>query len=79
MCPSSTLFPFYFGVSLFNLDIRKEGTLIIMGLLGNLVFKKMHITPVDRGEGDFWTCASISIPNMSHESAMGTFIVRGLG
>ena len=29
-------FPLYFGVSLLKLNIREHGTLIIMGLLGNL-------------------------------------------
>ena len=36
--PSGTLFLFYFGVSLLKLNIRKKGTLIIQGLLGNLAF-----------------------------------------
>ena len=35
--PSSALLPFYFGVSLLKLNSRKKGTLIISGLLGNLV------------------------------------------
>ena len=34
--PSSTLLPFYFGVSSLKLNSRKKGTLIIHGLLGNL-------------------------------------------
>ena len=34
--PSSTLFPVYCGVSLLNLNMRKKGTLVIAGLLGNL-------------------------------------------
>ena len=29
-------FPFYFGVSLFKLNTRKKGTLILKGLLGKL-------------------------------------------
>ena len=33
--PSSTLFPF-FGVSLLKLNLRKQGTLIVKGLLENL-------------------------------------------
>ena len=36
--PSSTLLPFFsLGVSLLKPSIRKKGTLIIKGLLGNLV------------------------------------------
>ena len=36
---SSTLFPFlFFWVSLLKLDIRKKGTLCIMGLLGVQVY-----------------------------------------
>ena len=34
--PEVPFFPFQFGVSLLKLNIRKKGTLIIMGLLGNL-------------------------------------------
>ena len=35
--PAVPFFPFYFGVSLFNLNIREKGTIIIMmWLLGNL-------------------------------------------
>ena len=34
--PVVPFFPFYFGVSLLELNSRKEGTLIIHGLLGNL-------------------------------------------
>ena len=34
--PGSTFFPFYFGISLLKLNIRKKGTLVIEGLLGNL-------------------------------------------
>ena len=33
---SSTLSPFYFGVSLLKLKSREKGTLLINGLLGNL-------------------------------------------
>ena len=35
--PVVPLFPFYLGVSLGELNIRKKGTLIIQGSLGNLV------------------------------------------
>ena len=35
--PVVPLFPFYFGASLLKLSSWKKGTLIIMGLLGNLV------------------------------------------
>ena len=35
--PVVPFFPFYLGVSLLKLNSRKKGTLIIMGLLGNLV------------------------------------------
>ena len=37
-CPSSTLLPFYFGVPVLKPNIKKKGTLIIKGLLGNLEF-----------------------------------------
>ena len=42
--PSSTLLPFYFGVSLLKLNSRTKGTLIINGLLGNLVGASSRIT-----------------------------------
>ena len=35
--PSSTLLPFFWGVPLLKPNSRKKGTLIIKGLLGNLV------------------------------------------
>ena len=35
--PSSTLLPFFLGVPLLKPNSRKKGTLIIKGLLGNLV------------------------------------------
>ena len=35
--PSSTLLPFFFWVRLLTPNSRKKGTLIIKGLLGNLV------------------------------------------
>ena len=35
------LFPFCFGVSSVKLNIRKKGTLIIKGLVGNLVICKV--------------------------------------
>ena len=41
-CPSSTLLPFFFWVPLLKPNSRKKGTLIIKGLLGNLV---RHATP----------------------------------
>ena len=34
--PSSTLFPFYLGVSLLKLNSKKKGSLMFKGLLGNL-------------------------------------------
>ena len=34
--PVVGFYPFYFGVSLLKLNSRKKGTLVIMGLLGNL-------------------------------------------
>ena len=37
--PSSTLFPFLFGVSLLKLNIRNEAALIVMGSLRNLVLQ----------------------------------------
>ena len=36
-CPSSTLLPFFFWGSLIKPNSKKKGTLIIKGLLGNLV------------------------------------------
>ena len=36
-CPNSTLLPFFFWVPLLKPNSRKKGTLIIKGLLGNLV------------------------------------------
>ena len=36
--------PFYLGVSLLKLNIGKKGTLIINGLLGNLVRKFNEVT-----------------------------------
>ena len=35
--------PFYFGVSLLKLNSRKKGTLIINGLLGNLVIEGIWV------------------------------------
>ena len=37
--------PFYLGVSLLKLNSRKKGTLIIKGLLGNLVMYCILCTP----------------------------------
>ena len=37
---SSTLLPFFFWVPLLKPNSRKKGTLIIKGLLGNLVVKE---------------------------------------
>ena len=38
--PTVPFCPFYFGVFLLKLNSKKKGTLIINGLLGNLVFRK---------------------------------------
>ena len=38
--PSSTLLPFFWGVPLLKPNSRKKGTLIIKGLLGNLVYTR---------------------------------------
>ena len=35
--------PFYLGVSLLKLNSRKKGTLIVKGLLGNLVMKRCYL------------------------------------
>ena len=37
--------PVYLGVSLLKLNSRKKGTLVIKGLLGNLVNPKPHLVP----------------------------------
>ena len=42
--PVVPFYPFDFGVSLLQLNIKKQGTLIIMGLLGNLAIE-IHPTP----------------------------------
>ena len=47
--PVVPMFPFLFGVSLLKLNIRKKGTLIIKGLLGNLVLGWSKINVPDRG------------------------------
>ncbi len=44
--PYVPFFPFYLGVSLSKLDSRKIGTLVINGLLGNLVMRGVFIDPV---------------------------------
>ena len=43
--PSSTLLPFFGGVPLLKPNSRKKGTLIIKGLLGNLVFEGLLKAP----------------------------------
>ena len=42
--PVVRFFPFCFWGSLFKLTIRKKGTLIIKGLMGNLVFDSCNFT-----------------------------------